>query len=261
MVSPDQLRGLADIAARYNVGLSLTVRQTIELFHVDPAHLMDLISDLEKNGTPLGSEKTEVVNVTACPGIDRCVFGLIDSLDLAKKIDSIHFGRDMPVKTRISVSSCPHSCMSERLCEIGVTGVVRPQRKSGDCTGCDNCTQYCKKGAISVKNGLLHMDMEKCILCGMCILSCPYGIIHADPPAYQITVGGRRGTSPAAGRHLVTVKSPKEALRVVGLVVEWIYRSAWDGALLSDQLNDLNFDRFKGRVLADLPPDEIETGY
>jgi len=259
VVTPAQLSGIADIATTYHVGISLTVRQTVELFHVDPHLLPEIIAALEANGTPLGSEKTEVVNITACPGTDRCIFAQIDSLALAKEIDAAHFGREMPVKVRIAVSSCPYSCMSERLNEIGVTGVVRPYRRPGDCTGCDSCSQYCKEGAIRVRNGELTIDMEKCILCGMCILSCPYGIIHADPPAYQITIGGRRGMHPAPGTHLVTVKTADAALRVVDLAVDWIYRSAWTGSLLQDQMKDLDFERFKSRVLASLTPDEIET--
>lgn len=261
VLTPDQLRGVADIASRYRAGVSLTVRQTIELYHVDAGHLPDILADLESNGTPLGSEKSEIVNVIACPGIDRCIFAQVDSILLAQQIAGIHGGREMPVKTRIAVSSCPYSCMSERLNEIGVTGVVMPYRQPGHCTGCDSCTQYCKEGAITVKLGDLQMDMEKCILCGMCVLSCPHGIIHADPPAYQITVGGKRGKNPVPGRHLVTVKSPSSVLHVVGMVVEWIYRTAWEGSLLSDQLDELDFERFKGRVMANLPPEEIETGY
>ncbi|PKL59848.1 MAG: nitrite reductase, partial [Methanomicrobiales archaeon HGW-Methanomicrobiales-4] len=158
VVTPDQLRGIADIALKYNAGISLTVRQTAELHDVEPISLPDLISDLKANGTPLGSEKAEVVNVTACAGTERCVFGQIDSIALAKEIDAAHFGREMPVKTRISVSSCPYSCMSERLNEVGITGVVRPYRRPGDCTGCDSCTQYCKEGAITIRNGMLNMD-------------------------------------------------------------------------------------------------------
>jgi dissimilatory sulfite reductase (desulfoviridin) alpha/beta subunit len=260
VISPSKMRGIADIASRYGAGIALTVRQTIELYHVPPSSLHSLVFDLEKNGTPLGSEKAEIVNITACPGTDRCIFGQIDSLYLAKEIDAAHFGREMPTKTRIAISSCPYSCMSERLCEIGITGVVRPYRKPGECTGCDSCTQYCKEGAITIRNGDLTLDMEKCILCGMCVLSCPRGIIHADPPAYQITIGGRKGMYPAIGRHLVTVKSADKALVVVNQVIEWIYRTAWEGSLLQDQLDDLDFDRFKAGVISGLAPDEIETG-
>lgn len=261
VLTPDQLRGIADIASRYHAGVALTVRQTAELTGVDPKSLPSLVADLQANGTPLGSEMNEVVNITACPGTDRCIFAQIDSLALAKAIDAAHFGRDMPVKVRIAVSSCPYSCMSERLNEIGITGVVRPYRRQGDCTGCDSCTQYCKEGAIMVRSGEVMMDMDRCILCGMCIISCPYGIIHADPPAYQITVGGRRGPRPALGRHLITVKTPETACKVVDMVVDWIYRGAYEGSLLQDQIDRLDYDQFKCRVMAAIPPEEIETGY
>jgi len=260
-ITPDQLRGVADIATRHHAGIALTVRQTFELTGVDPVSLHTLITDLEANGTPLGSEKNEVVNITACPGTARCKSAQIDSLSLARAIDAAHFGREMPVKVRIAVSSCPYSCMSERLHEIGITGVVMPYRREGECTGCDSCTQYCKEGAIAVKNGELFMDMDRCILCGMCILSCPYGIIHADPPAYQITVGGRRGPRPALGRHLVTVKTPEMALKVVDMIIDWIYRHAYEGSLLQDQIDTMEFDQFKCRVIRAIPPEYIETGF
>ncbi len=261
VITPDQLRGIADIATRYHTGVSLTVRQTAELTGVDPRSIPALLEELRANGTPLGSEMNEVVNVTACPGTDRCIFAQIDSVSLARQIDARHVGRDMPVKVRIAVSSCPYSCMSERLNEIGITGVVMPYRRPGECTGCDSCTQYCKEGAISIRNGEIVLDMDRCILCGMCVISCPYGIIHADPPAFQITVGGRRGPRPALGRHLVTVKSGESALRVVDMVIDWIYRTAYMGSLLQDQINDLDFDEFKCRVISTLPPEEIETGF
>ncbi|HWQ66186.1 MAG TPA: 4Fe-4S binding protein [Methanospirillum sp.] len=261
VVTADQLRGIANIATRYHASVHLTVRQTVELSHVNPQDLTVLVSDLLENGTPLGSERAEVVNITACPGSDRCRFGLFDSIAFARVLDEKHFGREMPVKTRIAVSACPYSCMSERLSEVGITGVVRPYRKSGTCTGCDACAQYCKEGAISVRNGQLEMDMDKCILCGMCILSCPYGIIHADPPAYQISIGGRRGRYPAIGQHLVTVKSEESAFKVVGMVVDWIYRSAWEGSLLQDQIERIEPGRLRDRVIESLSPDEIETGY
>lgn len=261
VITPVQLAGIAEIASRYHAGVALTVRQTAELTGVNPGSLPALVEDLKANGTPLGSEMNEVVNITACPGTDRCIFGQIDSLTLAKEIDAAHFGRDMPVKVRIAVSSCPYSCMSERLNEIGITGVVRPYRRPGECTGCDSCTRYCKEGAISIRNGQLSLDTERCILCGMCVISCPYGIIHADPPAFQITVGGRRGPRPALGRHLITVKSQETAIKVVSMVIDWIYRTAYEGSLLQDQINLLEYDQFKSRVMAAIPPEEIETGY
>ena len=129
MITPAQMQGLGEIASRYGVkDLHLTTRQTVELPHVDPGQLEELVGDLEKNGTPLGAEREEVVNVTACMGNRHCKFGIIDSVGLAQEIDKKFFGRELPVKVRIAISSCPNGCESERLNEIGITGT---RRRSG----------------------------------------------------------------------------------------------------------------------------------
>lgn len=79
----------------------------------------------------------------------------------------------------------------------------------------------------------------------------------ADPPAYRITVGGKRGMHPKPGRHLVTVKTRKVAEQVAGKVVEWIYKTAWGGTLLADQLDDMGFQAFSTKVRESLPQEEI----
>ena len=126
------MQGLGKIAHRFGVtDLHLTTRQTVELPHVDPSRLEELVKALEKNGTPLGAEREEVVNVTSCLGTRHCKFGIIDSVGLAKEIDKRFFGRELPVKVRIAISACPNGCESERLNEIGITGTRRPIRDPG----------------------------------------------------------------------------------------------------------------------------------
>jgi dissimilatory sulfite reductase (desulfoviridin) alpha/beta subunit len=140
---------------------------------------------------------------------------MIDSISLAKTLDEKYFGKEMPVKFRIAVASCPNSCVSERLNEVGITGVVKPYRIPGTCTGCGTCVEYCKERAIAIKNGQIQMDNDRCVHCGMCIHSCPFHIIKADPPAYHITIGGRRGRHPRIGYHLVTVKTPETVVTII----------------------------------------------
>ncbi len=53
------------------------------------------------------------------------------------------------------------------------------------CEGClaSPCQTVCPKQAISFKNGKSWIDPEKCINCGRCFNSCPYGaIIHRERP-------------------------------------------------------------------------------
>lgn len=47
------------------------------------------------------------------------------------------------------------------------------------CRHCDNpiCVKSCITGALSVKDGVIHIDKEKCIGCFTCVLVCPYGAV------------------------------------------------------------------------------------
>lgn len=244
-----QLRGLATIAKKYGAGyLHVTTRQTVEIPHIDPKHLPRIGKELTRNGTPIGSERDEVVNVTACPGTERCKFANIDTVSLARILDSRLFGKEMPVKIRIAISGCPNACTSPMLNEIGVIGRIEPLRIPGMCTGCGTCVEYCKENAISIRNGVSVLDESRCVKCGMCIRSCPFGLLKSKHQHYHITVGGRRGRHPRVGRELVDVEAEEEVAKIVGLIVHWVYKRAWSGRLLSEQLDELHFDAFKKEI-------------
>lgn len=47
------------------------------------------------------------------------------------------------------------------------------------CTGCGNCIETCRFGAISLNTyGVAEVDESKCIGCGACYLACPQRVIH-----------------------------------------------------------------------------------
>jgi dissimilatory sulfite reductase (desulfoviridin) alpha/beta subunit len=252
-ISVDQLRGISRIAKKYGVGIvHCTTRQALEIPHIQPSLLGRIEKALAKNGTPVGSERDEIVNIIACPGTDRCKFGNIDTISLAQKIDARLFGKEMPVKIRIAVSGCPNACTSPMLNEIGIIGRVRPVRTPGLCTGCGTCVQYCKENAIQIKNGVSVLDPKKCVQCGVCIRSCPFNTIQADHSHYLLLVGGRRGRHPHLGRDLIMLEKEDQVVSVVEKIVTWVYRRAWSGRLLSDQMDDLQFEQFKQDIAKDL---------
>ena len=255
LLTIEQLRGIAKIAKKYGTGVvHCTTRQTIEIPHVKSTAFKKLAAQLEKNGTPVGSEKDEVVNIISCPGTERCKFANIDTISLAQRIDKKLFGKAMPVKMRIGLSGCPNACTSPMLNEIGVIGRIRPVRTAGLCTGCGSCVYYCKEDAIKIRNGVSELDEEKCIQCGMCIKSCSFNLLKsAAQPHFLITVGGRRGRHPKIGRELMTVDTEEQVLFAIEKIIDWVYRRAWSGRLLSEQLDELHFGKFREEMLKQVP--------
>jgi len=249
MLTPEQTIGIGKIARTYGDGrVHLTVRQTIEIPGVDPSRIVPMLTALKDNGTPLGSERQEIVNVTACMGADHCKYANIDSLALAKKIDERFFGKEMPVKVRIAISACPNGCSSERMNEIGITGVREPNRDQELCTGCGTCQKYCRENAIIIRRGQVELDKKLCMECGMCVMPCPFDVLRGSEPRYRITVGGRRGRHPKVGRELVTVSDPETVLEIVGKIIKWVYELASSDVLLPEQLDELEFNQFKKEI-------------
>ncbi len=258
VITPVQMKKVADLADEFGTGmLHLTTRQTVEIPHVTEDDVPALKLALEENGTPIGAEHETVVNITACPGIERCRLANVDSLTLAMDIDRKYFGRDMPVKTRIGVSACPNACVSERLCEVGVTGLLKPIRHPEKCTGCGTCVEYCKEDALDVVNGVIILNNDKCIRCGSCVHTCPYDVITAGEPWYQITFGGKRGRHPKLGRHIITVSGVQTASQVIDILMYRIYRHAISGMLLGDQIDDAYVDIILSEIQQKIPPENI----
>lgn len=259
MINPGQLLSLGKLTRKHGIGpLHLTARQTMELSHVTRDKVPSILIALEKADICLGTEHEAVVNITACPGTDRCRWANIGTRDLLTSLDGMHFGKEMPVRVRIAVSACPNGCTSERLSEIGITGIREPIRNDTSCTGCGTCAHTCKEHAIVMVDGQLRLDRDKCMLCGMCIDSCPFHIIRGSPPQYLITVGGRRGRHPHLGRELIQVASEESAIGVVRRTVDWIYRNAYSGKSLTDQLDTMDFTGFRTRISREFGPERPE---
>jgi len=63
-----------------------------------------------------------------------------------------------------------------------------------------------------------------------------------------VCVGGRRGRHPKSGRVLLMAESEEEDLFAIEKITDWVYRRAWSGRLLSEQLDDLHFGKFKEEI-------------
>lgn len=74
--------------------------------------------------------------------------------------------------------------MVKALKDVGINPRIQIEEKNNicfavSCRHCEEplCAKACISGAITVDDGVIMIDKEKCVGCYTCILSCPYGAI------------------------------------------------------------------------------------
>ncbi len=76
---------------------------------------------------------------------------------------------------------------------------------------------------------------------------------------YLVLVGGRRGRHPRIGRELLTLENEELVIYVIEKIVNWVYRRAWSGRLLSEQLDDIQFEKFRQEILHEIAEKKGKT--
>ena len=57
---------------------------------------------------------------------------------------------------------------------------------------------------------------------------------------------------------MLSVETEEEVLVTIQKIVDWVYRRAWSGRLLSEQLDELHFEKFREDI-ARAKPDTKDT--
>ena len=109
------------------------------------------------------------------------------------------------IRTTIFLKGCPLRC---KWCCNPEGQRLAPEMKVTyeDCDGCGDCVSSCPEKALSVENGIIHLDRGACSLCGKCFSACPtdalgifgrwytveemFDIIVKDKPFYDASGGG-----------------------------------------------------------------------
>lgn len=127
LVTPDELRKIADVAEKYGAAaLKVTGAQRIAIVGLKEEDIDRAWEDLGmKPGAAIG---LCVRSVKICPGTTFCKRALNDSVAIGKQLDSIYHGKDLPNKLKIGVSGCPNSCSDSHTRDIGLIGVAKGWR-------------------------------------------------------------------------------------------------------------------------------------
>jgi nitrite reductase (NADH) large subunit len=122
VVTPDQLRRIADAADKYQVPMvKVTGGQRIDLLGVRKQDLPAVWRDL---GMTSGFAYSKAVRtVKTCVGTDFCRYGLGDSIGLGIEMEKAWEGLHTPHKVKSGVSGCPRNCAEATVKDIGVVAL------------------------------------------------------------------------------------------------------------------------------------------
>ena len=125
-LTPEQLRGLADITRTYAGGYArVTVQQNLVLRWVRQETVYDVWRALSELG--LGDAGSREVNdVVSCPGTDSCKLGITSSMGLnqavQERIEAMQITDELTRQIHIKMSGCPNGCAQHHVADIGFYG-------------------------------------------------------------------------------------------------------------------------------------------
>ena len=121
VISPEQLRKVADVAEKYNAAaLKITSAARIAIVGLKEEDVDSAWKDLDMpKGAAVG---LCVRSVKACPGTTFCKRAKQDSLTMGMYFDETYHGMQLPGKLKIGVSGCANQCAETAIKDIGLVG-------------------------------------------------------------------------------------------------------------------------------------------
>jgi sulfite reductase beta subunit-like hemoprotein len=125
-LTPDQLRGLAQIMREYTGGYArTTVDQNLVLRWVRDESVYEVWQRLIALG--LGEAGAhEVTDVVSCPGTDSCKLGITSSMGLnqaiRERLEQMQIDDELTRRIHIKMSGCPNGCGQHHIANIGFYG-------------------------------------------------------------------------------------------------------------------------------------------
>jgi len=255
-ITASEAKVIAEASERFGSGeVAMTTRQTIEIQGVPHGNIDAMRAYLNENGLDIGGTGPKVRPVVSCKGT-TCVFGLIDTYSLSRKIHDLYYvgyhGVKLPHKFKIAVGGCPNNCVKPDLNDLGIVGQRLIKRDLEKCRGCKKCRveQSCPIKIAHVEEGKLAY--EGCNNCGRCLGKCPFGVTDEFVDGYKVCIGGRWGKRVAQGRPLEYVfTSEEEVLKVVEKCILLFREQGLAGERFADTIARLGFENVQSQLLSD----------
>ena len=247
---------IAQAAEKFGSGeVAMTTRQTVEIQGVPYENIDAMRAFLNEKGLDIGGTGPKVRPVVSCKGT-TCIYGLIDTYSLSRKIHDIFYvgwhDVKLPHKFKIAVGGCPNNCVKPDLNDLGIIGQRLIQRDLSKCRGCKKCQI---EAGCPIK--IAHVEEGKlvtlgCNNCGRCVGKCPFGVTDEYVDGYKVTIGGRWGKKVAQGRPLEMIfRSEDEVLKVVEKCILLFREQGIAGERFADTVARLGFENVQAQLLSD----------
>lgn len=226
-VSAKELAAIMEVANTYGHGyIHLTSRQGIEIPFIQLKDIEAVKETLAKGGARNGVCGPRVRTITACQGNETCPNGCIATQPIAKELAERYFGKELPHKFKFGVTGCQNNCLKAEENDLGIKGGIQVSWKEEDCIACGVCVKACRKGAITLEDGKITVDYEKCNNCGRCFFACPTSA-YAGKQGYMLSFGGLFGNTITKGEEIVPfIKDHDTLLRVCDACINWFKDNA-----------------------------------
>ncbi len=245
-LTAENLRKIAEVAEKYGDGhVHLTSRQGVEIPFVKLDDIDDVKDSLAEGGCKPGVCGPRVRTVTACQGSEICPSGNIDTYDIALKLNERYFGRELPHKFKFGVTGCQNNCLKAEENDVGIKGALDMKWKEELCINCGLCEKVCRSDAITIDDGKVDVNFDKCNFCGRCVKSCPTDAWDAQP-AYWISFGGTFGNAISKGEELLPLITDEEQLfHVTDAAIQFFDDNANQGERFKFTIERVGVDKLK----------------
>ena len=219
-----RMKKIAEVAEKYGVEfVHLSVRQSVELIHVNFKDFDGVVRELTEGGQKVASCGARVRVPTACGGCEYNPNGLMDAQASALEVDEKLFGTPTAHhKFKISFSGCPIDCFKSAMNDVGFQGVIWPELDKDECISCGLCAKSCGEGAIAMgADDKPVFYPEKCLYCGDCVKVCPTEAWQAARRGYLVRVGGKGGHHPILGTMFALFLPAARVVEFLEEVLAW----------------------------------------
>ncbi len=256
----------ADILEKYSIiakeygrnYVHVSTRQGIEIPWIHIKNIPKLLKGLKKLGILRGACGPRSRNLIACPGSSVCRFGFVDTEQLAKKLDRVAFGKDVPKKFKVAISGCLNSCAKPQENDLGFQAQGEPGVDLGKCIGCTLCAKVCEKDCGRGKREpAIVMDenkrpvyrKENCFFEGDCIRVCPVNAWKLKKTGFAVYIGGKVGRFPKFGEKIADFVDGKKIPKIIENTVRCYNRIAEKGERFGEALERQDLEIIKKEIL------------